>query len=236
VKALASGNPLVVEKAGVDTEVAKLSTLFSVWRNQRWDNQREVGNLPMVVESLEKKIGLIELDLAAVVPQSMERIAVEVNGRRFEGTDAVGEALRDLVRTEKACQRRAATLTERAVGRFGGMTLNIACSRDDSVPAYFLSGHCRYEAQAYQTGPGLVAALLAALDSIGEQHTKSQALLAMRRKRLDDLRIELERPFEHEARLTDLLVRQRQLMRQLDLGKDEAGSGRAEAEEPRMAA
>jgi hypothetical protein len=40
VKALASGNPLVVEKAGLDAEVAKLSTLFSVWRNQRWDNQR----------------------------------------------------------------------------------------------------------------------------------------------------------------------------------------------------
>jgi len=76
VKALASGNPLVIEKAGVDAEVAKLSTLFSVWRNQRWDNQREVGNLPMLIESLEKKIGLIELDLAVVVPQSRERIVV----------------------------------------------------------------------------------------------------------------------------------------------------------------
>ena len=236
VKALASGNPLVVEKAGVDAEVAKLSTLFSVWRNQRWDNQREVGNLPMLVEALEKKIGLIELDLAAVVPQTMERIAVEVNGRKFEGADSVGEALRDLVRTEKASQRRATDSTERTVGRFGGMALNIGCSRDDGVPAFYLSGHCRYEAQAYQTGPGLVAALLAALDSVGAQRAKSQALLATRRKRLEDLRIELERPFEHETRLTDLLVRQRELLRQLDLDKDEAGSARAEAEEPRMAA
>lgn len=40
VKALASGNPLVIEKAGVDAEVAKLSTLFSVWRNQRYANER----------------------------------------------------------------------------------------------------------------------------------------------------------------------------------------------------
>jgi N12 class adenine-specific DNA methylase len=236
VKALASGNPLVVEKAGVDAEVAKLSTLFSVWRNQRWDNQREVGNLPMLVEALEKKIGLIELDLATVVPQSMQRIAVEMNGRKFDGADAVGEALRDLVRTEKVGQRRAASSTERAVGKFGGMSLNIGCSRDDGVPAFHLSGHCRYEAQAYQTGPGLVAALLAALDSIGEQLANSQALLATRRKRLEDLRIELERPFEHEAKLTDLLLRQREMLRLLDLDKDEAGSANAEAEEPRMAA
>jgi hypothetical protein len=44
VKALASGNPLVIEKAGVDAEVARLSTLFSVWRNQRYANESEVAS------------------------------------------------------------------------------------------------------------------------------------------------------------------------------------------------
>ncbi|EWS56831.1 DEAD/DEAH box helicase family protein [Methylibium sp. T29] len=50
VKALASGNPLVIEKAGVDAEVARLSTLFSVWRNQRYANESEVSRLPMMIE------------------------------------------------------------------------------------------------------------------------------------------------------------------------------------------
>ena len=36
--------------------------------------------------------------------------------------------------------------------------------------------------------------------------------------------------------LTDLLVRQRELLRQLDLDKDEAGSTKVEAEEVRQAA
>ena len=236
VKALASGNPLVIEKAGVDAEVAKLSTLFSVWRNQRWDNQREVGNLPMLIETLQKKIGLMELDLALVVPQSMERIAVDLNGRALQGADAVGEGLRDLVRSERAGKRCAMVTAERAVGRFGGLALNIACPAGDGVPALYLSGRCRYDAQAYQTAPGLVAAVLAALDSVAEHRDAAQAQLASRRKRLEDLSIELERPFEHEGRLTELLVRQRDLLKQLDLDKDEAGSARAEAEEPRMAA
>jgi N12 class adenine-specific DNA methylase/predicted RNA methylase len=236
VKALASGNPLVVEKAGVDAEVIKLSTLFSVWRSQRWDNQREVGNLPMLIEALEKKIGLIELDVATVVPQSMASIVVEVNGRKFEGADEVGHALRELVRAEKVGQRRAATPIERLVGTFGGLALSIESPRDDGVPAYCLSGQCRYPAQAYQTAPGLVAALLAALDSVAEQLAATKTQLAARRKRLEDLRIELERPFEYEARLTDLLVRQRELLKQLDLDKDEAGSARVGAEEPRLVA
>ena len=46
VKALASGNPLVMEKAGIDAEVAKLSLLKSQWDNQRWSNQRESATLP----------------------------------------------------------------------------------------------------------------------------------------------------------------------------------------------
>ena len=78
--------------------------------------------------------------------------------------------------------------------------------------------------------------MLAALDSVAEQRQSTRTQLAARQKRLEDLRVELERPFEHEARLTELLVRQRELLKRLDLDKDEAGTARADADEPRMAA
>jgi hypothetical protein len=108
VKALASGNPLVIEKAGVDAEVAKLSTLFSVWRNQRYANESEVGRLPMMIEALEKKVALYARDAARIEPQTMQGIAMELAGRRIVGPDAVGEALRGLVKTPgKRCARPA---------------------------------------------------------------------------------------------------------------------------------
>jgi hypothetical protein len=59
-----------------------------------------------------------------------------------------------------------------------------------------------------------------------EHHADASAQLALRRKRLDDLRLELARPFEHENRLAESLARQRQLLKCLDLDKDEAGSGK----------
>jgi hypothetical protein len=56
------------------------------------------------------------------------------------------------------------------------------------------------------------------------------------RQRLVDLREELERPFEHEARLLDLMTRQRELARELDLDKDEAGTQSLDApDEPQAA-
>jgi hypothetical protein len=236
VKALASGNPLVIEKAGVDAEVARLATLFSVWRNQRYANESEVGRLPMMLESLEKKLALYAEDATRIEPQTMQSIAVELARRKIAGPDAVGEALRGLVKSAKEEVRTASRMIERVVGRFGGFDLGILAARGDETPSLYLAGHCLYNAEPYQTGPALVAALLAALESVGKHHADTVAQLATRRKRLEDLRLELARPFEHEGRLADLLVRQRELLKQLDLDKDEAGSAKADAEETRQAA
>jgi len=236
VKALASGNPLVIEKAGVDAEVARLSTLFSVWRNQRYANESEVGRLPMMLESLEKKLALYAEDATRIEPQTMQSIAVELAGRKIAGPDAVGEALRGLVKSAKEEVRTTSRMIERVVGRFGGFDLGILAARGDETPSLYLAGHCLYNAEPYQTGPALVAALLGALESVGKHHADTVVQLATRRKRLEDLRLELARPFEHEGRLTDLLLRQRDLLKQLDLDKDEAGSAKADAEEIRQAA
>jgi N12 class adenine-specific DNA methylase len=235
VKALASGNPLVIEKAGVDAEVARLATLFSVWRNQRYANESEVSRLPMMIEALENKIALHARDLERPEKPTLQNISLELGRRRIVGADAAGEALRSLVKAAKEEMQTASRPIERIVGRFGGFDLGVQATRSE-VPHLFLSGHCQYPADPYQTAPSLVAALLGALASVAKHHTDAGILLAARRKRLEDLRLELTRPFEHEGRLTDLFVRQRELLKQLDLDKDEAGIGRIDVEEIRQAA
>lgn len=230
VKALASGNPMVIEKAGVDAEVAKLSTLFSVWRNQRWTNESEVGRLPMLIASLEQKAALLAADAEQVEPQTMGQIALELGGRRIAGPDAVGDGLRELVKTAKAAARTRPSVSDQLVGRFGGFDLGLQTIGGEATPTFYLAGRCRYDAEPYQTGPGIVSALLAALASVAEQQAKTSEQLVVRRKRLEDLQIELVRPFEHEGRLTGLLVRQRELVKALDLDKDVAGSASLDGE------
>ena len=109
-------------------------------------------------------------------------------------------------------------------------------ARAGEVPNLYLEGHCRYAAETYQTAAGLVSALLAALASVPQQRDAARSQLALRIKRLADLRIELERPFEQQERLAGLLVRQRGLQKQLDLDKDSAGASRLDAEDTRRAA
>ncbi len=236
VKALASGNPMVIEKAGVDAEVAKLSTLFSVWRNQRYANESEAARLPMYIEAQEKRIAQLAQDKARVEPQTMEHFTIEIAGRHVQGADVAGEMLRGLVKAAWEEIKKTRVALERSLGRFGGLELGLRGTRDDEPPRLYLSGACVYEAERYQTGPGLVSALLAALASVDTDHRKACEGLVTRRKRLEDLTLELARPFEHEARLTVLLVRQRELLQALDLTRDEAGSAGADAPEEKQVA
>ncbi|HRH88303.1 MAG TPA: DEAD/DEAH box helicase [Rubrivivax sp.] len=232
VKALASGNPLVIEKAGVDAEVAKLSTLFSVWRNQRYTNESEVARLPMLIESLERKLAGVEQDCQSAEPASASDVRLELAGQVLLGAEAAGEGLRQLVRAAKA----ARGTVDQHVGRFGGFDLGLRAGHGDAVPSLYLEGHCRYEAEAYQSAQGLATALLVALASVSEQRDALRQQLAARAKRMVDLRIELERPFEHADRLADLLARQRRLEHQLDLDKDTAGADRMDADDTKLAA
>lgn len=236
VKALASGNPMVIEKAGVDAEVAKLSTLFSVWRNQRYANESEVGRLPMTIEALERKIDLYAKDCERIQPQTMQGIVLELSGRRVVGADAVGDALRPIIRSAKEDLHTASRAIERIIGHFAGFELGVQSSRGAESPNLYLAGGCIYHADPYQTGPGLVAALLAVLESIPKHRADAVSQLEMKRKRLEDIRRELDRPFEHENRLLELLARQRELLKLLDLDKDEVGTARMDAEEVKQAA
>ncbi len=232
VKALASGNPLVIEKAGVDAEVAKLSTLFSVWRNQRYANESEVARMPMLIESLERRLALVEQDCLSAEPASPGDMQIELAGRLLLGVEAAGEGLRQLVRAV----RDGAGSVDHRIGRFAGFALGLRAARAGEVPSLYLEGHCRYDAETYQTAAGLVSALLASLASVPQQREAARSQLALRVKRLTDLRIELERPFEQQERLAGLLVRQRGLQKQLDLDKDSAGASRLDAEDTRRAA
>jgi hypothetical protein len=191
----------------------------------------------MLIDALEKKVVLHGQDAARIEPQSLSpSITLHLGGREFVGPDAVGDALRGLVRAAREEVRTGNRRIERIVGRFGGLDLGVLAARSEEAPNLYLVGHSLYYAAPCQTGPALVTALLAALESVSKLHADGVAQLDTRRKRLDDIRLELARPFEHEGRLTALLTRQRELLRQLDLDKDEAGSATVGGEEVLQAA
>ena len=222
VKALASGNPKIIEKAGVDAEIAKYASLLSVWRNQRYSNEMEVANLPMRIESNERLLAALEADAQRATAAIAGDISVNLHGRTYRGRDAIGEVLRNVVRSARAGVSRSAR--DETVGSVGDFELCVFIGRDEDEVHLFLRGASSHDCRACQTGPALFDALLRTLEGIGPHRDECADRLVRMRQKLEGLTAELHRPFEHEERLANLVVRQRELEAELDLGKDEVGS------------
>ncbi|MBX3602333.1 MAG: DEAD/DEAH box helicase [Rubrivivax sp.] len=234
VKALASGNPLVIEKAGVDAEIARYSSLFSVWRNQRYGHESEVANLPARILSMEKLAAALKADEEAAREVLARGVEAVVNGRRYPNRDGLGDALRVVIKTARASV--SGRTSEELIGQVGRLQLYVFIGRNADDVHLYLQGQAVHDCKAYSTGPALSAELHSVLQGAELRAADASLKLASLRQRLLDLREELAKPFEHEVRLTALLIRQRELARELDVDKDEVGSQVIEAEEQPLAA
>lgn len=235
VKALASGNPLVMEKAGIDAEVAKLSLLKSQWDNQRWSNQRESATLPGRIEKLRQRIEAIEADIADRVDVRGQRFSMVIDGQRYGDRTDAGNALVRYYVDAKARTRKIGNWKTSAggivVGQFAGFDLAVSIpTASADGPSFLLKKRRAYVAHHSDNPMGMVRVIENVANALEGRLAEVHEDLARAEKRLADILAELSKPFDKEERLTQLLVRQREINASLDLDKGNAGAMEAEAE------
>jgi hypothetical protein len=205
-----------------------------VWRNQHYANESEVAALPMRIESNQRLLSALEADATQAQALLATDLVVDIHRRSYRGREAIGEALRAVVRSARAAISRSAR--DEVVGTIGNFDLGVFIGRVEDEVHLFVRGSSSHECRACQTGPALHAALIDAIQGIAPHRDDCAQRLARMRAKLDGLAAELQRPFEHEQRLASLVVRQRELDAELDLGKDEVGSDAVEDVPEKMAA
>mgnify|MGYP001219942349 FL=1 len=235
VKALASGNPLVMEKAGIDAEVAKLSLLKSQWDNQRWSNQRESATLPGRIEKLRQRIEAIDADIADRVDVRGQRFCMVIGGQHFVERAEAGEALVRYYVEAKARTRKIGnwktSAGEIVVGQFAGFDLAVSIpTASADGPSFLLKKRRAYVAHHSDNPIGMVRVIENVANALEGRLAEVHEDLARAEKRLADILAEISKPFDKEDRLTQLLVRQREINASLDLDKGNAGAMEAETE------
>src|SRR5436190_12028837 len=92
IKAIASGNPLVMEKVRIDTEVRRLDMLRASHLNQQYEIGRMVSDLPKRIEqSREYYTGLLE-DISTRNANTADEFSMTVDGHVYSGKNAREEA------------------------------------------------------------------------------------------------------------------------------------------------
>jgi len=225
IKAIASGNPAVVEKIKIDTEIRKLDQLRAVHANQQRHIRWEVRDLPSHITETKQRLAEIEGDIALRNSTDGEDFAMTVGNRVFSGKGAREEAAKALTftilswRDDQTMQPRGQFRGFEVLskGRSGGFGL---LQDDERIPELFIRGRATYSANLNPTNPvGTVQSIEHTLRSMDRLMAEQQSRVARAEKELVDYQAQADRPFEHEERLKQLLARQSELNSQLDLDK-----------------
>lgn len=210
MKALASGNPLVMEKAGVDAEVARLSRAKRAFEDRSFAVRLDLAHVPERLRQAEAVAEAIRADLSTRLDTRGDLFRIEIEGREYTVRGDAGARLRRVLieATHTSPVRRVI-----AVGRFAGFALEAAVQRGFPAELILRGAHkhtARVELEAssaagnLQTLEGLPRRMEAVLENV-ERNIRHF------RQQLAELQALSHARFERDEELDRLLSRQREL-------------------------
>ncbi len=219
IKAIASGNPLVMEKVQIDTEVRRLDVLRAAHVNQQFDIGKQVRELPEQIAHAKQYHAGLKADIQRRNRNNAKAFTISIAGREYAGEMARKSAGEALVRTVMS-SLWGSDRELKQVGSYKGFSINL--SRNGTLLLLYLQGTHTYEASLNTDNPlGTMFSIEASLRNLDRHAQDEQAEIARKEKALADYGAQLGRAFEQEERLRELLVKQEAINRSLDLDKSD---------------
>jgi len=220
IKAIASGNPAVMEKVMIDTEVRKLDMLRAAHLNKQYEIRKQISELPGRIErSREYHAGLLT-DIATRNANETDAFTMTVDGRTFSGKNAreeAGKALMKMIMESLWGDRNEV----KHLGNYKGFAIVTSLS-NSGTPWLYVRGTHTYEANLNtQNEVGTIYSIEAILRHFDDFAVREKEDFERKEKALADYMEQLHRPFEHEERLRELCLKQGEINRSLDLDKGE---------------
>jgi N12 class adenine-specific DNA methylase/TolA-binding protein len=215
VKAIASGNPMVIEKASVDAEVARLSRLRSQHTETQFRLRSRIRHLTEELPRLEHRLADVRQDITVRQETGGDKFLMTIEGQLVRDRGVAGELLL------RRAERMRGTRAERWVGNFGGFQVFVA----DNVlagPEIVIKGTTTYVAKATDTALGTIRSVEHAIQHLDDLATSLARNIADVRKRLAESQQQANAPFEYAERLATLVQRQEEIEDALDLTKGQA--------------
>ena len=215
IKALASGNPMVIEKTGIDAEVSKLWLIKCGWDTQQ-SNARSRASYAAADAKANRKQAQLLRDYAVSAVKNDMRIVVD--GKAF--SDGLDAAKAVTLAYKIALKRK-----ERAGA------ISIAQYRGAEIYSHKWSGEACLEFVGQEMNlrgrdaQGWIEQIDRFCEDTLAWAQRCEAQARGREADIVEINALLAKPFEYEARLSAALLRQSEIDAALDLHSNEAGTG-----------
>jgi hypothetical protein len=218
VKAIASGNPLVIEKAQVDAELIRLTRLRSAHAEEQYRIRTNLRRSHEDAEAFTGRLTNLRQDITARQDTSGDEFSIELDGQVLDNRGIAGELI--VRRAEKIKSRFGDDVR---IGRFAGFDLFLRPSFNNNVEM-IVRGQNSYAARVTDTALGTIRSLEANVQSFEERASKLEYDITDANRRAKELEPKVGAHFEREERYQELTRRQGEIEEKLDLTKNQAPS------------
>lgn len=229
IKAIATGNPLIMEKATVDNRVTELSRYEQAFLNERYDSQREIKDrIPRRIKNVTERIDSLTVDIARRQNTSGDQFQIKIGRQTLNKREDAGQMLLNIKKSINIRDSKG----EQKIGEFAGFDLVVHRYVDGSAFLVLKSDDGgSYPIQGGETPLGIIRSMENRLSKLDENLAGEQESLTQNHSELAVLEESLDKPFEYEAELEQQLARQYEINTELGIYKDDEQSITAEGED-----
>ena len=208
IKALATGNPLIIEKCNLDMEVGKLNMLKASYLSQQYALEDMVlKKYPEAITRLTERIAGYEQDvqLAASHPKPQEGfVGITILDQPYTDKEAAGKAILDV------CTKMTGSDAV-FLGQYRGFSLVLSYDGPSNEYRMTMKGTLSHTAVLGADVFGNLTRMDNVIDGLSGKLDAVRAELAGTQVQLENARTELAAPFAREAELAEKTARLKEL-------------------------
>lgn len=221
IKALASGNPKIIERVVLQNEIVKLENLRASWQSNRRDSQRRLAMNREELGQTQTRVGYLRKAAEIRDANAVEKFSMKINGVYHEERRTAGAALIEAARMLKLEAERTGQEARKNVGVYKGFTmwLRVKPSRERSMRSLVEETGSGAEilldygvpqvlvAHVSDSDTGTVMSIDATIRSIDGEITKNDERVEHLTRQVEKFNAALGEEWEHASKLETLAAK-----------------------------
>lgn len=219
IKALATGNPKILEKTSLDTDVAKLRLLKQEFMNQKYSLQDKIIKyFPEEIARLNNKIGAMEEDTIKLQeytkPNADGFSPMKINGMIYTEKQEAGKRLLQSINDLKSMETRE-------IGEYRGFTMEISFDSITRNVRLKLKNKFSYSIDLGVDSLGNITRINNCLENIAKDIPHERDLLDNTYFQLENAKQESQKEFPKEQELQEKLRKLEEINAELKINENE---------------
>ncbi len=219
IKALATGNPKILEKTSLDTDVAKLRLLKQEFMNQKYSLQDKIIKyFPEEIARLNNKIGAMEEDTIKLQeytrPNADGFSPMKINGITYTEKQEAGKKLLESIQDLKSMETRE-------IGEYRGFTMEISFDSITRNIRLKLKNKFSYSIDLGTDVNGNITRINNCLENIAKDIPHERDLLDNTYFQLENAKQESQKEFPKEQELQEKLRKLEEINAELKINENE---------------